>query len=351
MKKQNQYLNVIKFLFSIVIILYHGGYYFGNGGLWMSGGYIVVEGFFMISGYLMMASISRMKEGEELSTPAFVFRKYKAIFPILLSSALISAFVYARSYMVDNNMELFYRALPLAFFELVPLQVAGFDGFWLSGVSWYLSAMLIASAILYPLACRWRKKYTQMICPVAVVLIYGFLCTNYHALNVPNSWHMGLFNTGLLRGLAGLAAGSILWSLLERGEEKPITMKARVFYTVLEVAGFFHLFYTMRHYPSSSLDFVMVPLMFGLLYIGISGRSLFSLLWNRLKLGWLGTISTVVYLNHHYWCVYLNKFYPGYYSKGQFLIRYLALVAVSSTLVWLLKLAVDAIIRRFRRKA
>ena len=340
MKKQNQYLNVIKFLFSLVIILYHAE-------CWFRGGYIVVEGFFMITGYLMMASISRMKAGEELSAPVFVLRKYKAIFPILLFSVLISVFVYGRIYQTDN-MEHFFRALPLAFFELVPLQVAGFDGLWLTGVSWYLSAMLLASLILYPMACRLRKTYTNVLCPLMAVVIYGILCHNFHTLNLPNSWILGIFNTGLLRGIAGIAAGSLLWTLLEKYGAAEISMGTRVRNTVLELLGFGFLGYTMIRHPSASVDYVMIPLLFGLLYIGIGGRSLFSLLWSRLNLKLLGTVSTVVYLNHHYWYVYLNKFFPNYYTKGQFMLRYLALVAISSAAVWLLKLAAEAGLRRMR---
>ena len=48
--KRNSSIDYLKFLFSVIIVLYHYG-------LWFSGGYIVVEGFFMITGFLMMGQI------------------------------------------------------------------------------------------------------------------------------------------------------------------------------------------------------------------------------------------------------------------------------------------------------
>ena len=78
--KRNSSIDYLKFLFSVIIVLYHYG-------LWFSGGYIVVEGFFMITGFLMMGSLYRQKDAVELppdGTAKFVFRKYKAIFLPLL---------------------------------------------------------------------------------------------------------------------------------------------------------------------------------------------------------------------------------------------------------------------------
>lgn len=333
MKKQNQFLNLIKFLFSLVIILYHANVLF-------FGGYVVVEGFFMISGYLMMCSIARTKEGEELSAPAFVWKKYKSVFLVLLFSALISLAVYVKIYSTDDIYALL-RALPLALFEVVPLQVAGFDGLWLTGVSWYLSAMLLASLAIYPLACRFRKRFASVICPVMSVMIWGILCSKFHTLNVPDSWILSILNTGLLRGVAGLAAGCALWALLDRMGDRELTNREKLCNTLFEVAGYALVAYIMIRHSSASLDFVALPVLFLLLFIGIGGRSYLSAPISKLKLGSLGTASTVVYLNHHYWNVYLNKFFPGYYTTGQFLLRYFALIILSSAAVFGLKLLVE----------
>ena len=59
MNKRNGYLDVAKFLFSIIIILYHFDLIF-------LGGYLVVEAFFMISGYFLMRSVKKADPDEPL---------------------------------------------------------------------------------------------------------------------------------------------------------------------------------------------------------------------------------------------------------------------------------------------
>ena len=42
---------------------------------------------------------------------------------------------------------------------------------YLCGPSWYLSALIIATAILYPIAKNFRKVYSNIICPVVVLVV------------------------------------------------------------------------------------------------------------------------------------------------------------------------------------
>ena len=201
--------------------------------------------------------------------------------------------------------------------------------------------MLLGSLLVYPLARRFGKQFASVVCPVGAVMIWGILCANFHTLNVPDFWILWIFHTGLLRGIAGLAAGCALWSLLDRVGDREASPREKAYNTIFEVAGYALVAYIMIRHSSASLDFVALPVLFILLYIGIGGRSYLSAPLAKLKLGFLGTVSTVVYLNHHYWNVYLCKFFPNYYTTGQFLVRYFALIILSSAAVYGLKLAVE----------
>ena len=73
--KRNGYIDIIKFLFAIIIAEFHLG-----SGIFL-GGRIAVEGFFMITGYLMLKSSEKENAtdiGLGKSTASFLWKKYKA---------------------------------------------------------------------------------------------------------------------------------------------------------------------------------------------------------------------------------------------------------------------------------
>jgi len=114
--KRNSAIDYLKFIFSLVIFLYHYNLIF-------DGGYIVVEGFFMISGYLMFRSVNKRREEDELpdATARFVWNKYKALFFPLLFSA-ISGFLIYDLVVFSPTLTESLSDIPLLLFEVFPLQ-------------------------------------------------------------------------------------------------------------------------------------------------------------------------------------------------------------------------------------
>ena len=122
----------------------------------------------MITGYLMMASLCRKSAeiGESpYGTAKFVFRKYRSVLFPLLFSALIGFVVY-EALIYEHPLDFTAERVPLLLFEVLPLQMAGFEGMWTTGVSWYLSAMLLGVAILHPLAKKDPLRFGSTWAPV-----------------------------------------------------------------------------------------------------------------------------------------------------------------------------------------
>ena len=328
--KRNSSIDYLKFLFSIVIVLYHYG-------LWFDGGYIVVEGFFMITGFLMMGALYRKKDVPDTapdSTAKFVFRKYKAIFLPLLFSA-ISGYLIYELLIFEHTAKLALKQLPYMLFEVFPLQMAGFDTFCATGVSWYLSAMLLGLAILYPFAKRNPEGFAYTVCPPLVLLVYGFLCVQYHQLDVNSHWILGVLNAGVLRAMAGIAAGCFLYALVLRAKTE-LTLKARACYTVLELAALCYLFRSMMtaDFYRTGHDFVMVAVLFGILYLALSEKSLIAHYCKHRYTKILATWSTYIYLNHYAWNIYFKNVLATNKSPLQLLPWYLLCVAASCTVAW-----------------
>ena len=324
-KKRNGYIDVIKFLFALIVTDFHV-----NTGTF-PGGRIVVEGFFMISGYLMMQSIQRNKYPQDslgVSTVRFIYQKFKGLFLYLFPAVVIS-YVLA-CVRVERPIEESLERVPLLMFDFFPLREAGFKADYVVGISWYLSAMFLALAVLYPLCKKFRTSMTMIVCPISALLIYGALSNYYGHMAIATEFLNGSWlSAGFLRGFAGCAAGCALYEACNALSKKKVTMTGRAFFTLLEIAGFVFFFYAMHNYPKSRYDYVLIFVIFMLLLIGIGGISLTSLLTRGKLTKVFGTASTLIVLLHYSLNVFFTHLFgPKYHETSKFNLYLITLAGV-----------------------
>ena len=269
-----------------------------------------------------------------MSTPRFTAHKYKALFIYLLPSVLFGYAVYA---LIENRTFLScLQRLPLLFFEIVPLRTAGFQGVHVVGVYWYLAAMFLVLAILYPLCRKFRRGFTLTFCPLIFLFSYGFISQTYKSIAVTSGFlEDALFSSGIYRALGACSAGILIYEISEALSKKKVTGLGRAVFTVLELAGFVYLFYAMHYHPKSKYDFFLVFLVFGLLIIGICGLSATTYLFRGKWTRPLGTLSTLIVLNHYYWYRYLPQVLGEGYHKTEKVWHYVAAIAFSCVVVYL----------------
>lgn len=328
--KRNSAIDYLKFLFSLMIFLYHFdlGFY---------GGYIVVEGFFMISGYLMFLSLQKKKELSELpdGTARFVWNKYKALFLPLLFSA-ISGFLIQELLVFGPMEKESLWDIPLLIFEVFPLQSAGFKGRWTTGVSWYVSATLIAVALLHPFFKKKPEHAAYTLCPILSLLVWGLLNVTYGHLGVTTKWIVGLFHGGVLRAIAGISAGFFLGALLMRTKEWRPVLRTRILLSVAELGGLVFLIYVtcLEEFSYSAYDLVLTALQFGILWIALSGKA-----WHTPHVSFkhskiFSTMSLYIFLNHVAWCMYFQDRHSTVGEGLRVLPIALLCVASSGAVVW-----------------
>ena len=339
--RRNSYIDYIKFVFAIIIVFFHAE----NGIL--PGGRSVVEGFFMISGYLMMNSIARDRQkdmGLGSSTLHFINHKYTTLLTYLLPSALLGVIAYA--IIDDMTRHEVLKKLPLLFFEIVPLQIVGFRGWYTVGISWYLSAMLFSLAILYPLCRKYGEDFTLTIGIPISLFLYGFLSYKFGNLAV-HAWEEGIpVRIGMLRGFAGCLAGCVLYEFVQMISRWKLTNRMRWLAFVLEICGYMYFFYSVQYQAKSEYDYLLVFLLFVLLLIGISGISVVNPHVRYDKSRVLGTWSTLIVMNHFQWDMMLRKVLGLDYAKGQGFIYYWLLIIGSCLIVWIVGMAGRKLIHR-----
>ena len=99
-------------------------------------------------------------------------------------------------------------------FDVIPgallITRTGIRFFDINGVEWYLSAMILVMAAMYPVAKRYFDVYAKAIAPISAALIYGWLIHNYQTISGTTVW-TALGYRCMWRAAAGLNVGLFMY--------------------------------------------------------------------------------------------------------------------------------------------
>lgn len=95
MKKENYFIDFLRFIFSIIILLYHSWSFageYGNG--IFNSGMFAVDFYFIVTGYLMINSMYKRERNTNIlkDNLDYIFKKWKSLFPSLLRKLWILYF-------------------------------------------------------------------------------------------------------------------------------------------------------------------------------------------------------------------------------------------------------------------
>ena len=214
--KRNGEIDCLRIIFAVLVVLVHFDDNFKLG--LFANGAIAVEFFFVVSGFLMARHVSlRNITGKDLGfiadeTWRYLLNKTRSFYPYYLTAIFLQVII---RYIIVNHTGIpeigygFLRSIPTFTLTFMGLgRLAGLD----VGGSWYLSAMLIAIFLLYPLLLRHYKFTVEIVFPFLAVFILGYLIvTNKTILN----WYAwsGLAYYGVLRAVSEMALGGSLFQL------------------------------------------------------------------------------------------------------------------------------------------
>ena len=212
--KRNGEIELLRLVFCILIILFHCNKHLFNVldpyhyvYALSPRGYIGVEFFFMLSGYFMAHSIEKKKNAVSLGTDSFrfIWKKYFSIFWYHIIAYV--AFVIVHSIiMQDFSFDKLFNLIPGALL----LTRSGLLFTKLDDALWYLSAMLLVMAAMYPVAKRFFDVYAKAIAPISAVLIYGAIIHNYNTLSGTSAYGNLGFRC-MWRAAAGLNLGMFMY--------------------------------------------------------------------------------------------------------------------------------------------
>lgn len=319
---RNHLIELLRFLFAVLILLYHGLAFLApeSNFLRCTNGAVAVEFFFILSGFLMANSAKKKMEDTSnigRDSAEFIQKKYLSVFPYHL-------FSYACSFVVAiilggltavGAAKLFVHSLP----NLFMLDMVGFSSTMVAGYIWFVSAMLIAMAILYPILRRWFSLFTNIIAPVLAVLLLGWLCQTYGRLTYISFW-TGLTFKGVLRAVAEIALGCAAFALCERFKAMEFTKFGKIFLLLLELFGYAITFVYAFSQKSETFYFYLVFFLALSIAISFSGQTLTCHMRSNKLVSFLGKLSLPVYLNQYYIFLLVERYTPGLNGNYRLLI-------------------------------
>lgn len=342
MNKKNAAIDLLKFLFALMIVLFHGGKNLPEQAGYFINGLLGVEFFFIVSGYLMAVSARRYADPHSSgvtiwhSTRQFVAHKIARLSPDVFIAWFVSFAVLAaaKRYSLTTIVIKFLSGI----FELLLLKRAGFTGLIANGTTWYLSAMLLAMAVLFPLLVAKRDFFLVWFAPLASVFLYGFMSSAWSNGLASSAGWTGFATKGMLRALGGICLGVTCYTAAQRLSSLRLRGFARLLATLLAVCCYlFVALYAFGH-RNSSFDFVLVLLLACGVTVTFSGIDYSALLSASAPVqrvcGFLGEFSMDLFLSHGYWSNQLDVFLPGW-TGSRLLLVYLAVSFTNALLLML----------------
>lgn len=331
-------MELLRFLFSVIIMVFHAGKIPGFESRLFKTGAFAVEFFFIISGYLMMASIERsvssqqvLSTGEE--TLLFLKKKITGIFPEIFISWLISVGIY----IAGKNLGLRAAADQMikSLGDLLLIKSTGLNLDSVNGVVWYISAMLLVMAILYPLIKKHKSIMLHVVLPVAALASFGYLCQETGTMRKPDQW-LGLFTRGVPRAFAEISIGAVCYPISHKLAGTHLTLKGKWLGTIAEWSIYMAMILFMHYGSSSKRDYFYVLILAVAVIITFSGQTVDATWYNNKFCYWLGKFSLAIYLSHAAWCELITNFLPAGTALKVQVLAYIGVSVVTAFAVYFL---------------
>lgn len=307
-KRKNGKIELVRFLFTMAIVLYHcQRYYLKKKVYWghfsfFAKGYIGVEFFFLVTGFLMAKSVYKQISDPAAAadlgreTVSFVWKKIKAILPCHFAAfglILVVTAVYKQ-----QTFRQFLKAIFNSVPGLLLFSKTGFNFGNVNRVEWYLICMIFSLMILYPVCRKYYSVYVYIMAPVGGLFLLGYLTQNYGSLvgGGASSWN-GVVFTCMLRALAEISLGAMCFEIARRLGEIRLQKRQKVLLTILENGCYLFAFL----FVVSTLDgkygiYALLALILAVT-LSFSGVTFGGELFNNRLCYFLGANSLVIYLS------------------------------------------------------
>lgn len=296
-KKRNGEIDILRFIFAMTIVIYHFSTSYEIS--WYKSGGIGVEFFFILTGVLMAKhsqGITVTKDQIPNNTYIFLKRKIGTFYPYYISTMLMQLIFYD----VLLHHITFGEIINKVIYGLPNLLLVQMNGIVYSGGidiggSWFLSAMVIALFILYPILLYGREYAAKIIFAVIGIMGFGFIFSMNGVILSWGEWALNL--SRLMRATSEIALGAWGFGFVAKIDGCKLTKTSRILITAFKYICFGLAIGCGSFGLNGSLVALATTFCFMGIILSLSQKT-FTIPGNRLTT-FLGKISLAIYLTHN----------------------------------------------------
>ncbi len=237
-----------RFVFTVLVCLYHFEIYFPKREVFLSGS-SAVEFFFVLAGFLIAMSAAHKRERQlepvttrqaHLMAIDFVKKKMVAILPVIICWIVIYVLTLDEMMMMgQSRLEiLMNREWELLFLVGTPF---GFNnGFAPNVPMWFLTCLLVMGYI-YTFAINRYYDFTRFAAPIIGVMLYIYFGLHTSS-TLDHNIAVGFSTAGMVKGAAEIALGISVYQLYEHLSKKKLNIAWRVVISLLELYAIYRFF-------------------------------------------------------------------------------------------------------------
>lgn len=296
--ERNKTIEFLRFLFMMMIVVHHGLYFMVEGGERLYfGGYIGVEFFFITSGYFLMKSYNSRNHDILLGKDIwdYVKMRYLSFMPNFIVGFIVYLSIY---YWGGTLIEIGYDLFVNQVWNVLLVQMIGIGE--MAPLIWYLSALLIAQAVVYFLI-RVLDKNFYYVAIIIFLLGLGYLNNYYGSLGVVFETQTFIYG-GLVRALVGVLGGTIIYHMVPILTRYKYRKAVGAFLSFVEWSCYLFVLIFPAVYSYTRVDFTMLLMLMVAFLISVSNVGVFdTLVFKSKKCIWLGEYSFSLFLGHYGW--------------------------------------------------
>ena len=324
MSARNPELELMRFVFCLLIVLHHAD----NFSNFHMDGWHAVGFFFILSGFFLPNFVNKRGKmiAAGLQTGRLLVRRWKKIYPYFVVSVAMGLAAWNLTGLVRGP---WWWEIQHIWPELFCLQMFGSwpQAWWITGVSWFLSALFAGLACIFPIVCFFQKKISKWILTGIFIISCLVLIQQPEGFDKPGLLWLGPLHKGLLIAVAGLSFGGALGAWYYDCLSKLPCPR---------IGNFRWSFYLMAVIWMFCNGFALITWLlagFGILFSVWYREKTPSKYLNKPWVYFCGEWSITLFLNHYYWALGLGKKFSFMTTEVKFEL-YFALSLLSSLLVW-----------------
>lgn len=328
-KERNYFIDLLKFIFSIIIVIYHSWIFtggFGNG--YFNRGYLAVEFYFIVTGYLFIKSIETKKEEGNIGLLNLknIRNKIKPLIPSILFALLLGLIINV----ICKNIRIGYLVSNSFISELFLFSFFN-DPILINVSIWYIMVILLILFILYPIAKKYHKTFNYYIVPLLLIITISIIkYLNIEIFN-PQGYKYVLIN-GFYRGIIGISLGVITYEISELLKRLNPVKIIKVLLTLLEISMYLVLIINMQYeLIDTYLTYILYVSSISLTFSKISNTKFINLsIFEKIgKLGFMMYLTNIPIRT-----LLLNKYIN--HSYNEILLVYIIGVIIASIICYIL---------------